>query len=197
MGTLRFLLRRCIAQRMLGLAVVVTLAFSVGVLVAGPVYADAAREAILGTTLSNASVASVNTRFVLSGGADFDHEAADAAIRSAIGTLPLSAIVEQGRGPIVLGVEGGPAPSYQTSAIFRIGAEGHLPNFHGEVPELGEVAVTDTLARRFGVAIGDRVVAAGTAGPPTALTVTATFSTPPPGDPFWYGSRSPFRCGCR
>ena len=47
MATLRFLLKRFAAQRLLGLAVVVTLAFSVGVLVAGPIYADAAREAIL------------------------------------------------------------------------------------------------------------------------------------------------------
>ena len=47
MATLRFLLKRFVAQRLLGLAVVVTLAFSVGVLVAGPIYADAAREAIL------------------------------------------------------------------------------------------------------------------------------------------------------
>ena len=43
MATLRFLLKRFVAQRLLGLAVVVTLAFSVGVLVAGPIYADAAR----------------------------------------------------------------------------------------------------------------------------------------------------------
>ena len=47
MATLRFLLKRFVAQRLLGLAVVVTLAFSVAVLVAGPIYADAAREAIL------------------------------------------------------------------------------------------------------------------------------------------------------
>jgi hypothetical protein len=37
MATLRFLLKRFVAQRLLGLAVVVTLAFSVGVLVAGPI----------------------------------------------------------------------------------------------------------------------------------------------------------------
>jgi putative ABC transport system permease protein len=192
MGTLRFLLRRCVAQRLLGLAVVVTLAFSIGVMVAGPIYADAAREAILSSTLSGGGVASVNTRFVVSGGPAFDHEAADAAIRSAVGGLPLVAIVEQGRGPILIGSEGGPAPSYQTNAIFRVGAETHLPNFRGEAPGDGEVALTDTLARRFGVAIGDRIVTAGTAGQPMPLTVSATFPTPPPGDPFWYGSRSPF-----
>ena len=55
MATLRFLLKRFAAQRLLGLAVVVTLAFSVGVLVAGPIYADAAREAILSSELAGAA----------------------------------------------------------------------------------------------------------------------------------------------
>ena len=47
MTTLRFPLKRFFAQRLLGLAPVVTLGFTIGVLVAGPIYADAAREAIL------------------------------------------------------------------------------------------------------------------------------------------------------
>jgi alpha-D-ribose 1-methylphosphonate 5-triphosphate synthase subunit PhnL len=40
MATLRFLLKRFFAQRLLGLAIVVTLGFTIGVLVAGPIYAD-------------------------------------------------------------------------------------------------------------------------------------------------------------
>ena len=46
MATIVFLLRRFLAQRLLGVAIVVTLGFSIGVLVAGPIYADASREAI-------------------------------------------------------------------------------------------------------------------------------------------------------
>ena len=56
MATLRFLLKRFVAQRLLGLAVVVTLAFTVGVLVAGPIYADAAREAILSSSIGSEGV---------------------------------------------------------------------------------------------------------------------------------------------
>ena len=37
MATLRFLLKRFFAQRLLGLAIVVTLGFTIGVLVAGPI----------------------------------------------------------------------------------------------------------------------------------------------------------------
>ena len=44
MTTLRFLLKRFLAQRLLGVAIVVTLGFTIGVLVAGPIYADAARQ---------------------------------------------------------------------------------------------------------------------------------------------------------
>jgi putative ABC transport system permease protein len=190
-GTLRFLLKRFVAQRMLGLAVVVTLAFSVGVLVAGPIYADAAREAILSSSLSTADVTVVNTRFVVPGGARFDVEAADQSFRAAAGSLPLSTIVAQGRGPIVLGPLG-QTPTYATNAIFRDGAEEHLPDFKGEAPGIGEVAIAATQARAFDVRIGDAIVAQGAPGTRTELTVSATFSTPPVGDAFWFGQRSPF-----
>ena len=62
MATLRFLLKRFVAQRLLGLAVVVTLAFSIGVLVAGPIYADAARSAILSSAIQGAAVTVANVR---------------------------------------------------------------------------------------------------------------------------------------
>ncbi len=55
MATLLFLLKRFFAQRLLGLAIVVTLGFTIGVLVAGPIYADAAREAILSSAIRTAS----------------------------------------------------------------------------------------------------------------------------------------------
>jgi putative ABC transport system permease protein len=191
LGTLRFLLKRFVAQRMLGLAVVVTLSFSVGVLVAGPIYADAAREAILSSSFSTANVTVVNTRLILPGGPDLDLEAKDRAVREATSSLPLSRVVAQGRGPIVLGPEG-EGPAYATNAIFRDGAEDHLPDFTGEAPGNREVAIPATLARAFGVRIGDTIDAAGASGKPVGLTISGTFSTPPIGDPFWFGDRSPF-----
>ncbi|MEO8291959.1 MAG: ABC transporter permease [Actinomycetota bacterium] len=191
MGTLRFLLKRFLAQRMLGLAVVVTLAFSVGVLVAGPIYADAAREAILSSSLSSADVTVVNTRFIAPGGPDFDLGGADRAVRAATAPLPLAPIVLQGRAPIVL-VPGGGRPTYATNAIFRDGAEGHLPGFKGEAPGSGQAAITATLARALGLRIGDPIAARGAGGAPIDLTVSATFSAPPADDAFWFADRSPF-----
>ena len=64
MATLRFLLKRFFAKRLLGLAIVVTLGFTIGVLVAGPIYADAAREAILSSATSTAPVTVGNVRFL-------------------------------------------------------------------------------------------------------------------------------------
>ena len=72
MATLRFLWKRFVAQRLLGLAVVVTLAFSVGVLVAGPIYADAAREAILSSELAGAPPTVRNARLQVFGDQSFD-----------------------------------------------------------------------------------------------------------------------------
>ncbi len=191
MGTVRFLLKRFVAQRMLGLAVVVTLAFSVGVLVAGPIYSDAAREAILSSSFATANVTVVNTRLILPGGPDIDLDAKDGAVREAASSLPISSVVAQGRGPILLGPEGD-EPTYATNAVFREGAQDHLPNFTGEAPGNREVAIPATLARTFNVRIGDTIEAAGASGEPIGLTVSGTYSSPPIGDPFWFGSRSPF-----
>jgi hypothetical protein len=77
MATLRFLLKRFVAQRLLGLAVVVTLAFSVGVLVAGPIYAEAAREAILSSQLTGAPPTVRNARLQVFGDETFDWTAAN------------------------------------------------------------------------------------------------------------------------
>ena len=80
MATIRFLLKRFVAQRLLWLAVVTTLAFSVGVLVAGPIYADAAREAILSSQVANAAATVRNARIQLFGDQAFDVAAAEATI---------------------------------------------------------------------------------------------------------------------
>ena len=72
MATLVFLLKRFVAQRLLGSAIVVTLGFTIGVLVAGPIYADAAREAITSAAVKTAPVTVRNARFSVYGTPDFD-----------------------------------------------------------------------------------------------------------------------------
>ena len=187
MATLRFLLKRFAAQRLLGLAVVVTLAFSIGVLVAGPIYADAARSAILSSAIQSAAVTVANVRIQAFGNADFPYAEADASITSETRALPVGKEVRQGLTTVRLNGADGPS----VPLLFRDGAEDHL-TFTGEPPGPGEIALAQNTLQTRGVRIGDRVTLVGPAGDATELTVSGTFLPPEPGDPFWFGSRSPF-----
>jgi hypothetical protein len=185
-GTLRFLIKRFAAQRMLGLAVVVTLAFCIGVVVAGPVYADAAREAIFSSTVAESAVTTTNARFQVFAPAGFDYPSADEAITSATRGLPLDQLVRAGFADAhLVGPNGPDAP-----LIFRDGAVTHLP-FDGDAPGPGEVALPKVTAHGMRLEIGDRVVVAG-AGGRAELTISGTYDRADPADPFWYGDRSPF-----
>ncbi len=187
MAMLRFLLRRFVAQRLLGLAVVVTLAFSVGVLVAGPIYADAAREAIFSTTLHGAAVTVANARLQVFAAPGFAWPEADATITSALAPLPIGRLVRQGLSTVRVGGVGGPS----APILFRDGAEGKL-TFEGDPPGPGEVAIVAGTPQTAGLKIGDRVEVVGPTGRAITLTVSGTYTPPDPKDPFWFGSRSPF-----
>ena len=136
MATLRFLLKRFVAQRLLGLAVVVTLAFSVGVLVAGPIYADAAREAILSSELASAAPTVKNARLQVFGDDSFDWQAADQVITDRIDSLPVQSIVRQGLGTVRLGSPAGPS----VPMLAREQIEQHL-EIRGEPPADGDVVL--------------------------------------------------------
>jgi hypothetical protein len=187
MATLRFLLKRFAAQRLLGLAVVVTLAFSIGVLVAGPIYADAARSAILSSAIQSAAVTVANVRIQAFGNGDFPYAQADASITSATRSLPVGKEVRQGLTTVRLNGADGPS----VPLLFRDGAEDHL-TFKGEPPGPGEIALAQNTPQTRGVRIGDRVTVVGPTGDAEELTVSGTFLPPDPRDPFWFGSRSPF-----
>jgi len=187
MAMLRFVLRRFAAQRLLGAAVVVTLAFSVGVLVAGPVYANAAREAILSSTLGDSSVTVANARLQVFAGEGFDWAGTDQAIESQVARLPVSRIVSQGIATVRIGGPDGPS----VPLLYRDGSEANL-SFEGEPPGPGQVAIVAGTAQTAGTEIGDDLEVLGPNGRRMTLTVSGTFRPPDAGDPFWFGSRSPF-----
>src|ERR671911_659344 len=122
MATLRFLLKRFAAQRLLGLAVVVTLAFSVGVLVAGPIYAEAAREAILSSELAGAAPTVKNARFQVFGDDSFDWGAADAVITDRIDSLPRLAGGSVRHDPRARATRGAPGHPWAAAGRGRGGA---------------------------------------------------------------------------
>jgi FtsX-like permease family protein len=187
MATLRFLLKRFVAQRLLGLAVVVTLAFSIGVLVAGPIYADAARSAILSSAIRSAAVTVADARIQTYGNGDFPYLEADASITAETRSLHVGKEVRQGLTTVRLnGVDGPSVP-----LLFRDGAEDHL-TFKGRQPGPGEIALAGNSAETRGLNVGDTVVLLGPGDEAVELIVSGTFLPPDSDDPFWFGSRSPF-----
>jgi len=187
MATLRFLLKRFAAQRLLGLAVVVTLAFSVGVLVAGPIYADAAREAILSSELAGAAPTVKNARLQVFGDTAFDWDAADQVITDRIDSLPVERIVRQGLGTVRLGSTAGPS----VTILSREGIEQHL-EIRGEPPGDGEVVLHAGVAQLLDVHPGDQLAAIGPTGEQIELTMVGTYVSPERDDPYWFGSQTPF-----
>ena len=187
MATLRFLLKRFAAQRLLGLAVVVTLAFSVGVLVAGPIYAEAAREAILSSELAGAAPTVKNARFQVFGDDAFDWDAADGVITDRIDSLPLLDTVRQGLATVRLGSPAGPS----VTILARERLEEHL-DIRGEPPGEGEVVLHSGVAQLLGVRTGEQLAVIGPTGERIALSIVGTYVSPEDADPYWFGSQSPF-----
>ncbi len=186
MATLRFLLKRLAAQRLMALAVIVTLAFSIGVLVAGPLYAAAAREAILSSTLTTSSVTSRNARLAVYAGDGFDRDSAQAAVERASEQLPIDVVVPQAQAVVRLEETGVSVP-----LLYREGAFDHM-ELKGAPPGPSEVVIRDSTAQGLGARLGDPVAVIGPTGERLVLTLSATYRTPDLADPFWYGNRNPF-----
>jgi ABC-type lipoprotein release transport system permease subunit len=191
MTTLIFLLKRFVAQRLLGVAIVVTLGFTIGVLVAGPIYADAAREAILQSEVATANVTVKNVRFTQYGDPAFAYHQADSELTRAVGSLPLASLIRQGRGTVRLAV--GNQDPVSITVLFRSGATAHVP-YHGEPPTAAdEVALPSSIARVLRVGTGDRVTLLGPGGQGTSMTVVGTFDRPGAREAdYWYGTQTPF-----
>src|SRR5207247_6818097 len=133
MAMLRFLFRRLVAQRLLALGVVLTLAFSVGVMASGPIYTEAARNSILASAIATASIPVENVRVDLYGGSSFNWAAADRQVRALSSLLPVQTIVPQGETTVRIGPSGGSAPM-----LFRVGGGAHLTYRSGAAPGAGQ-----------------------------------------------------------
>ena len=190
MAMLRFLFRRLIAQRLLGLGVVLTLAFSVGVMASGPIYTDGARNSILASAIATASVPVENVRVDLYGGASFDWAAADRQVRALSSLLPVRTIVPQGETTVRIGPSGGSAPM-----LFRAGGGAHLTYRSGAAPGAGQVAVPFGLAQLSGIRVGDRVEVLGPTNEHRTVQVSGIFDPPARTDAFWFGEDTPFPQG--
>ena len=190
MAMLRFLFRRLMAQRLLALGVVLTLAFSVGVMASGPIYSDAARESILTSTIATATVPTKNVRVDLYGDPSFDQQQFDQEVTQAATGLPVDLIVRQGEATVRVGPQVTSAPM-----LFRDGSADHLPFRSGGAPGPGEVALPMGLADISGLEVGDRVDIIGPTNEHVSLTLSGIFGPPDVNDPFWFGEDTPFPFG--
>jgi hypothetical protein len=194
MATIRFVLKRLAAQRLLGLAMVVTLAFSVGVLVAGPLYADASREAILSTDLHSASVVTKNLRFTAFGAGDFPYRRADRDVHEAVTQLPVATLIRQGRSSVKLASG---KRQITLPLLFRDGAGSRL-DIRGQAPVgPGEILLEEFFAEELHLGIGDTFYAVGPSGSRVPLRLTGTYLPPNTlraneQQSFWYGALNPF-----
>ncbi|HZT10433.1 MAG TPA: hypothetical protein VFB09_05310, partial [Actinomycetota bacterium] len=190
MAILSFLFRRLVAQRLLALGVVLTLAFSVGVMASGPIYTDAARDFILASSIATAGTPIKNVRVDVYGDPSFDWTAADRQVRAASSALPVDTIVTQGETTVRLGPSQVSVPM-----LFRDGENDHLAFRSGSGPGSGQVAIPYGLAQSFGIRPGDRVDVLGPTNRHRALEVSGIFDPPVRLDAFWFGEGSPFPLG--
>ena len=190
MAMLRFLFRRLVAQRLLALGVVLTLAFSVGVMASGPIYTDAARNSILASAIATASVPVANVRVDLYGGSSFHWASADRQVRALSSLLPVRTIVPQGEATVRIGPSGGSVPM-----LFRAGGGAHLAYRSGTAPGTGQVAVPIGLAQLSGIKLGDRLEILGPTNEQRTVQVSGIFDPPARTDAFWFGEDTPFPQG--
>lgn len=182
-----FVLRRLFAQRLLALAMVVTLAFTVGVLVAGPIYADAGRGAILSSELAGASVTVKAVRITAYGSGRYPFAAADRDVLRAISGLPEARVIRQGLSTI--SVRNG-STRVDAPILFRDGASTHLELGRGRFPTgPGEILLSEGVAKLLHVRVGRPItIGAGKA----RLVVSGTYDPPSHPGAYWFGSRHPF-----
>jgi hypothetical protein len=194
MAMLRFLFRRLMAQRLLALGVVLTMAFSVGVMASGPIYTDASRESILTSTIATATVPTKNVRVDLYGGASFNERRAGQEIQEAAAVLPVDHIVSQGEATVRVGPKATQATS--VPMLFRDRSQDHLTFGSGRAPHDGEIAMPSGMADRFALRVGDEVVLLGPSNERETLPISGIFEPPAASsDPFWFGEDTPFPYG--
>src|SRR5437899_10956477 len=177
MAMLRFLFRRLVAQRLLALGVVLTLAFSVGVMASGPIYPDASRNSILASAIATASVPVENVRVDLYGGSSFDWAAADRQVRALSSRLPVQTIVPQGETTVRIGPSGGSVPM-----LFRAGGGAHMAYRSGTAPGVGVVVISIGLAQLSGIMLAARLEILAPTDEYGAVQVSGIFDPPAPTD---------------
>jgi hypothetical protein len=184
MRHLGFATRRAIAQRFLTAATVCALAFSAGVLAAGPIFASGAEQAIVFGYMRNASPLTKDTMVSLLTWPGFDPARAARLVRSGLAPLRISQLTLQEVSGNTT-IAGGRRPAIAPIA-YRDGLLRDLALVQGKDPSApDEVLVPQTLAATLGIGPGGRITLGykGTVG----VTVSGVYSTARGKAPLLYG----------
>jgi hypothetical protein len=182
-GHLGLAARRALAQRFLTAATVCALAFSVGVLAAGPIYAAGAGQAVVFAFMRSASPLAKDTFVSLLTWPGFDLSHASQLVRSGLAPMRISQQTLQevsGNSVVSLGPRSAVAPIAYRAGLFR-----KLPLVEGRDPATpDEVLVSQPLAATLGIAPGARISLRqqGTAH----ATVSGVYWSAPGQDPLVY-----------
>jgi hypothetical protein len=155
-GHLGLAVRRAVAQRFLTVATVCALAFSVGVLAAGPIYAAGAEQAIVYAYMRSANPLTKDTFVSLLTWPGFDLPNASQLVRSGLAPLHISQLTlqeESGNSILSLGHRSAQAPIAYRDGLFR-----KLPLVEGQDPSKpDEVLVPQPLAAALGLVPGSHI----------------------------------------
>ena len=183
MGHLGLAARRAFAQRFLTAATVCALAFSVGVLATGPIFAAGAEQAIVYGYMRSASSLTKDTFVSLLTWPGFDLSNASQRVRSGLAPLHISRLTLQevsGNSVVSLGHRSGAAPIAYRDGVFR-----ELTLLQGRDPSTpDEVLVPQPLAAALGIAPGARISLSQ--GATTSATVSGIYWAARGRDPLLY-----------
>ena len=148
--------RRAIAQRFLTAATICALAFSVGVLATGSIFAAGAEQAIVFGYMRSANPLAKDTFVTLLTWPGFNMAHASRLLRSGLAPLHVSRLAfqeESGNSVVSLGRR-----SASARIAYRDGLFGHLPLVQGRYPSApDEVLVAQPLAAALGITTGTRI----------------------------------------
>jgi hypothetical protein len=155
-GHLGLAVRRAIAQRFLTAATVCALAFSVGVLAAGPIYAAGAEQAVVYAYMRSANPLTKDTFVSLLTWPGFEMSKASQLVRSGLAPLHISQLnlqEESGNSIVSVGHRSAEVPMAYRGGLFR-----KLPLVEGREPfKPDEVLVSQSLAVALGLGPGSRI----------------------------------------
>jgi hypothetical protein len=175
--------RRAIAQRFLTAATVCALAFSAGVLAAGPIYASGAGQAIVFAYMRSASPLTKDTFVSLLTWPGFDRANAARLVRSGLAPLRISHLALQevsGNAVVAPGRRSMVAPIAYRDGLLR-----QLPLVQGRDPSApNEVLVPQPMAAELGIVPRTRITLSYNAA--IRVTVSGIYSTARGKDPLLY-----------